>query len=58
MKNVVKLFDDNDPRISALMIELDKKVYEMCTKNPMPLATVIGAIELLKIQIMENERGK
>ncbi len=52
--NVIR-FTNGDPRIETLMQSLEDVVYER--GQGLQLATIIGAIDLLKIQLLEDMKG-
>lgn len=53
MTNIVK-FTKSDPRIENLMQALEDVVYER--GQGLQFATIIGAIDMLKLQLLENQR--
>ena len=51
--NIIK-FGSGDPRIVILIAALEEVVYEH--GKGLQFATIIGAVDMLKLQLFENQR--
>ncbi len=53
MDNIKKLFDNDDPRITALTCAIRDVIYER-SAGLIPLATVLGALEIVKTGMIQD----
>lgn len=51
---VVKLDPDLDPRINSLYDRLEKEIYDSIAGTDVTVVAVVGILELLKSNIIDN----